>query len=64
MFAAMALGHVAIFVFGYGWLATLIGPKAAWIGGVVPFFAATAAEDGARHGARARALDVLDRRAN
>ncbi len=42
MFAAMALGHLAIFVCGYAWLATLVGPKAAWVGGVVPFFAATA----------------------
>ncbi|MHB2166934.1 biotin transporter BioY [Alsobacter sp. R-9] len=42
MFAAMAIGHAAIFVFGYAWLATLVGAKAAWVGGVVPFFAATA----------------------
>jgi biotin transport system substrate-specific component len=42
MFAAMALGHLAIFVCGYAWLAALVGPKAAWVGGVVPFFAATA----------------------
>ena len=42
MFAAMAIGHVAIFVFGFAWLATLIGAKGAWVGGIVPFFAATA----------------------
>lgn len=41
MALAMALGHVAIFAFGYGWLATLIGAKAAWAGGVAPFFLAT-----------------------
>jgi biotin transport system substrate-specific component len=41
LLAAMALGHVVIFAFGFGWLATLIGPEKAWIGGVEPFFAAT-----------------------
>ena len=41
LLAAMVLGHAVIFAFGYGWLATLIGPEKAWIGGVVPFFAAT-----------------------
>ncbi len=39
--AAMTLGHVVIFAFGFGWLAALIGPEKAWLGGVVPFFAAT-----------------------
>lgn len=41
MFAAMTLGHIVIFAFGYAWLATLIGPAKAWAGGVAPFFAAT-----------------------
>lgn len=41
LLAAMILGHLVIFVCGFGWLAQLIGPEKAWIGGVVPFFAAT-----------------------
>jgi biotin transport system substrate-specific component len=41
LLAVMVLGHIAIFVCGYSWLAALIGPEKAWIAGVVPFFAAT-----------------------
>jgi biotin transport system substrate-specific component len=41
LLAAMVLGHLVIFVCGFAWLATLIGPEKAWIGGIVPFFAAT-----------------------
>ncbi len=41
LLAAMALGNLVIFAFGFAWLAGLIGPEAAWFGGVVPFFAAT-----------------------
>lgn len=41
LLAAMVLGHFVIFAFGFAWLAVLIGPQNAWIGGVVPFFAAT-----------------------
>lgn len=41
MFAAMTIGHVAIFIGGFAWLSTLIGTGAAWTGGVAPFFAAT-----------------------
>lgn len=41
MFAAMTIGHVAIFVCGFAWLSTLIGTGPAWAGGVAPFFAAT-----------------------
>ena len=40
MFAAMTIGHVAIFVCGFAWLATLIGTGPAWMGGVAPFLAA------------------------
>jgi len=42
----MLAGHAAIFAFGFGWLAALIGAKAAWIGGVAPFFWATALKTG------------------
>jgi biotin transport system substrate-specific component len=41
LLAAMAIGHLVIFAFGYAWLASLIGPEKAWLGGIVPFFAAT-----------------------
>jgi biotin transport system substrate-specific component len=41
LLAAMVLGHFVIFACGFAWLAVLIGPERAWIGGVVPFFAAT-----------------------
>ncbi|MCA1952913.1 MAG: biotin transporter BioY [Hyphomicrobiales bacterium] len=39
--AAIALGHVALFVPGWAWLATLIGAEKAWLAGVAPFYAAT-----------------------
>ena len=42
LFAAMLAGHAVIFLFGFSWLATLIGAEKAWLLGVVPFFAATA----------------------
>jgi biotin transport system substrate-specific component len=38
---AMTLGHGIVFVFGFAWLATLIGAGKAWAGGVAPFWAAT-----------------------
>jgi biotin transport system substrate-specific component len=41
LLAAMTLGHLVIFAFGFAWLTYLIGPEKAWLGGVVPFFAAT-----------------------
>jgi biotin transport system substrate-specific component len=41
LFAAMALGHVAILGAGYAWLALTVGPSMAWAVGVAPFYAAT-----------------------
>lgn len=41
LFAAMLLGHVALFAFGLAWLTSLIGFEKAWLLGVVPFYAAT-----------------------
>ncbi len=41
LLAAMVVGHFVIFACGFAWLAALIGPQDAWIGGVAPFFAAT-----------------------
>lgn len=44
MVVAMFLGHVAMFVFGWAWLAygMGLGAEKAWIGGVAPFYLATA----------------------
>ena len=41
LLGAMALGHVVLFALGYAWLAQLIGPAAAWTGGVLPFILGT-----------------------
>ena len=41
MLVAMTVGHLVIFIFGWSWLATLIGPEKAYVAGVAPFFAAT-----------------------
>lgn len=41
LLAVMAAGHALIFACGFGWLATLIGPERAWMGGVAPFALAT-----------------------
>ncbi|HLW93543.1 MAG TPA: biotin transporter BioY [Roseiarcus sp.] len=41
LIAAMATGHVVVFVFGFAWLAALFGAQKAWIGGVEPFIAGT-----------------------
>lgn len=37
----MLIGHVVIFVFGVGYLWSLIGFEQAWAGGLVPFYHAT-----------------------
>ncbi len=42
LFAALALGHAVIFGFGFGWLASLVGPAKAFALGVAPFAAGTA----------------------
>lgn len=39
--AAMTIGHAVIFLFGFAWLAALIGASKAYLGGVAPFYAAT-----------------------
>jgi biotin transport system substrate-specific component len=39
--AAMFIGHVAIFVLGGAWLATIVGVEKAWALGVAPFYLAT-----------------------
>lgn len=37
LLAAVALGDLVILVCGFAWLAAMIGPEKAWLGGVVPF---------------------------
>lgn len=37
MFAVMLLGSAVIYLFGFTWLANLIGTEKAWIYGVMPF---------------------------
>ncbi len=37
LFAAMAVAAISVLALGFVWLATLIGPEAAWASGVVPF---------------------------
>lgn len=39
--AAMTLGHVVIFLFGFAWMAYLFGAVVAFAKGVAPFYAAT-----------------------
>jgi biotin transport system substrate-specific component len=41
LLASMTLGHAAVFVFGFAWLAILIGPERAYVAGVAPFALAT-----------------------
>jgi biotin transport system substrate-specific component len=43
LFAAMAVGHIAIFAFGFAWLAfgLKLGADKAWLVGVAPFVAAS-----------------------
>lgn len=40
LLAAVALGDVVILACGFAWLARLIGPEHAWLGGIVPFLPA------------------------
>ena len=35
--AAFLIGHAVILAAGFAWLSTLVGPQAAWTGGVAPF---------------------------
>jgi len=41
---AMTTGHLLIIFLGWAWLALLIGPHKAYLAGVEPFYAATAAK--------------------
>jgi biotin transport system substrate-specific component len=41
LLASLSLGHVVIFVFGFVWLAQLVGAQKAFVGGVAPFVLAT-----------------------
>jgi biotin transport system substrate-specific component len=37
LFVAMLVAGIVLLALGYIWLATLIGPEAAWVAGVLPF---------------------------
>jgi biotin transport system substrate-specific component len=37
LFGAMLVAEAVMMAMGFAWLATLIGPEKAWLGGVVPF---------------------------
>lgn len=41
LLGAMTLGHAILFATGFAWLASLIGPEKAWLGGVLPFIIGT-----------------------
>lgn len=41
LLGAMTLGHAILFATGFAWLASLIGPEKAWVGGVLPFIIGT-----------------------
>ncbi len=41
MFMVAGVGHAVIFLCGWVWLTTLIGPEKAWMAGVAPFYLAT-----------------------
>lgn len=41
LLGAMTLGHAILFATGFAWLACLIGPEKAWVGGVLPFIVGT-----------------------
>jgi len=64
LFAAMAVGHVVIFIAGFGWLAYGIGLGAdkAWAVGVVPFIAASVIKNGLGTALMPAARRIVDRR--
>jgi biotin transport system substrate-specific component len=64
LFAAMAVGHVVIFIAGFGWLAYGIGLGAtkAWAVGVVPFIAASLVKNALGATLMPAARRIIDRR--
>lgn len=64
LFAAMAVGHVVIFIGGFGWLAYGIGLGAdkAWLVGVAPFMAASVIKNALGAALMPAARRIVDRR--
>ncbi|MBR1086557.1 biotin transporter BioY [Bradyrhizobium manausense] len=64
LFVAMAVGHLVIFIAGFGWLATGIGLGAdkAWAVGVTPFIAASVIKNALGATLMPAARRIIDRR--
>lgn len=64
LFAAMAVGHVVIFIAGFGWLAYGIGLGAtkAWLVGVAPFSAASVVKNALGAALMPAIRRIVDRR--
>ena len=64
LFAAMAVGHVVIFIAGFGWLAYGIGLGAdkAWLVGVAPFIAASVVKNALGAALMPAVRRIVDRR--
>lgn len=62
LFVAMAVGHVVIFVGGFGWLAFGLGAAKAWQVGVAPFIAASLVKNALGATLMPAARRIIDRR--
>ena len=64
LFAAMAVGHVVIFIAGFGWLAygISLGGTKAWVVGVAPFIAASVIKNALGAALVPAARRIVDRR--
>ncbi|WP_426616173.1 biotin transporter BioY [Bradyrhizobium sp. McL0616] len=62
LFVAMAVGHIAIFVAGFGWLALGLGAAKAWQVGVAPFIAASLVKNALGATLMPAARRIIDRR--
>lgn len=62
LFVAMAVGHVVIFVGGFGWLALGLGAAKAWQVGVAPFIAASLIKNALGAALMPAARRIVDRR--
>ncbi|MBK3663604.1 biotin transporter BioY [Bradyrhizobium diazoefficiens] len=62
LFVAMAVGHVVIFVGGFGWLAFGLGTAKAWQVGVAPFIAASLIKNALGATLMPAARRIIDRR--
>ncbi len=62
LFVAMAIGHIVIFVAGFGWLALGLGAAKAWQVGVAPFIAASLVKNALGATLMPAARRIIDRR--